>query len=145
MHALLPLGPAQPRGLAVALDAHHLLRQRQRRVDDRRKGVHQLRPLPVEDPQRTAANRAEGPLRLEFLFLWSAAVGDGVVASVWLVRREGDGWGVGVEGGFSGCCFGGAGMMDGGGRGWRVDEDRVGGWGWWGKNRGRWKGEVSKE
>lgn len=79
--------------------------------------MHQLRPLPVEDPQRAAAVGAEGAFRLQFLLARGAAVGNGVVASVgWggalaLDRdvgrgggRGGGGWYMGRKGMLVGCA-----------------------------------------
>jgi len=63
MDALLALRPADPVRFAIRLDAHHLLRHRQIRIDRRRKGVDQLRPRFVPQPKHAGAVAAEVALR----------------------------------------------------------------------------------
>jgi hypothetical protein len=79
MHTLLPLRPSHPLRLTIPLDAHHLLRHRQLRVDRARKGMDQLRPVVVPQPEHRAAVAAEGALGGAFLCLGGAAVFDGCV------------------------------------------------------------------
>lgn len=62
MHALLPLRPTHPIGLRPSHDTNHLIRNRQLRIDSRRKGVNQLRPMMIPEPKHGTAIRAEIPL-----------------------------------------------------------------------------------
>src|SRR5215211_7761076 len=56
-----PLGYLAPRSRELQHDPHHLRRFRQRGVDGRGKGVHELRPARVVEPQGAAAQAAEVP------------------------------------------------------------------------------------
>lgn len=79
MNALLPLRPANPRRLAVRLDANHLLGHRQVRIDSRRKGMDQLRPGLIPQPEHSCAITTEVAFRGTFFLSRLASVFDGYV------------------------------------------------------------------
>ena len=58
---------------------HHLLHNRQLRIDGGGKGVDELGPLLVIHPQHAAALAAEVALGGRAVFFWRVAIHDGVV------------------------------------------------------------------
>lgn len=79
VHLLLALGPAHVGGLAVALDAGHLLGHRQLCVDGGRKGMDQFRPRGIPQPEHGRADAAEGAKGVMLLGRFRDGVFDSLV------------------------------------------------------------------